>query len=128
MLYVEFPPKTLQNWEGKSYSMAIPYIFDPKLYGTSNVYPIMIANPILKLKNTNMRDQRGLDVRTLPQGCVIGENQMDGQQVFNRPLQLFERLHKAASIAQFACGSSKGVESSMSTPCAMAKASMAQFA
>jgi hypothetical protein len=66
---------------------------------------------------------RGLDVRTLPQiqGCGIGENQVDGQQVFDRPLQLFKRLHKAASIAQFACGSSKGVESSMSTPCAMAK-------
>jgi hypothetical protein len=77
-----------------------------------------------------MSDQLGLDVRTLPQiqGCVIGENQMDGQQVFDQPLQLFERLHKAASIAQFVCCSSKGVESSISTPCAMAKAYMAQFA
>jgi hypothetical protein len=63
---------------------------------------------------------------------VIGENQqyyqLDGQQVFDRPLQLSERLHKSASIAQFACGSSKEVERSMSTPCAMARAYMAQIA
>jgi hypothetical protein len=84
-----------------------------------------------------MSNQRGLDVKTLPQihGCVIGENQqyyqLDGQRVFDRPLQLSERLHKSASIAQFACGSSKDskeVESSMSTPCAMARAYMAQIA
>jgi hypothetical protein len=37
------------------------------------------------------------------------------------PLQLFERLQAAASIAQFVSCSSKKVESSMSTPCAMAK-------
>jgi hypothetical protein len=37
------------------------------------------------------------------------------------PLQLFERLQTAASIAQFVSGSSKKVESSMSTPCALAK-------
>jgi hypothetical protein len=77
----------------------------------------------IRNRNDRVEDGQGLDVRTLPQiqGCANGENMVDGQRFFYRPLQLWETLFRACSIAQYAAGSSKRVESSMSTPCALAR-------
>jgi hypothetical protein len=55
------------------------------------------------------------------EGCPRGDNAVDGQREFPKPLQSWIRLCRAGWIARSIMGSSKPVESSFSTPAAMSR-------
>ena len=55
------------------------------------------------------------------EGCLPGDNVVDGQRIFPRPVQCWARLCEASWIARSVMGSSKPAESNFSTPAAMSR-------